>query len=127
MLTTHDNAVDRESCVHDAERLGALSTALGDEFGTVFRIFDGSTGEPLAERASEGWLAGTAWETSASIRAVAADGRPVVARLDHDCFRLVLPVRSADGSSLVAVGELPALARSPQDIHREQQRLEKWL
>src|SRR5437764_396873 len=115
MLSTHDAAQRRKS-PQGAEPLGALAASLNDEFGTSFRLFDGTSGEPIGGRASEGWLNGSAWEPRASIRAIAVDGHPKIVRSENDFHRLVLPLRLHDGRSVVAIGDLPALARSAQDL-----------
>ena len=42
-------------------------------------------------------------------------------------YRLALSFHEADSDKLVAIAELPALARSPKDMVLEQKRLSKWL
>jgi HD-GYP domain-containing protein (c-di-GMP phosphodiesterase class II) len=66
-------------------------------------------------------------ETQAEILAIAANGRPQISLKNTNRYRLVLPIQEVDGPALVAISDLPVLARSFQDSRLEQARLQKWL
>ena len=110
-----------------ADRIRALSMSLQEEFSTPFSFYDGSTGEPLGDRDAGGLPAWRREEVPPEVLAIAAGGRPHVGLRDAECFRLVLPIQEPDGLTLVAVGDLPALARCAQSTRLEQVRLQKWL
>jgi putative nucleotidyltransferase with HDIG domain len=110
-----------------ADRVRALSLALRDEFSITFSLYDGSTGEPLDDQYARGTPAVSCDEIPPEVLAIAASGRPHVGLRGADFFRIVLPIHEPDGSTLVAIGDLPAVARSAQAARLEQARLQKWL
>jgi HD-GYP domain-containing protein (c-di-GMP phosphodiesterase class II) len=63
----------------------------------------------------------------AEVLAIAVGGRPHVGLRGGDSFRLVLPIREPDGTILVAIGDIPALAASSQAARLEQARLQRWV
>ena len=107
------------------DRSRVLALALGEEFDVSFRVYDGSTGEALGDRVTEERHIPPP-ATAALVLAVAADGRPHVSASELNRFRIALPLKELDGPTLVAIGELPALARTDQDRKREQSQLQKW-
>jgi len=109
------------------DRVKALSLVLCEEFGTVFLFYNGSTGELVGDQGPGERDISAPEETPAEILAFAADGRPQVSRVNISHYRLVLPIQEPEGPKLVAIGELPAISRSPQDFRLEQARLQKWL
>jgi hypothetical protein len=110
-----------------ADRLKILSALLHEEFATSFLFYDGSTGEPLVDRDEEGPWTLLSEGMPPEVLSVVAGGRPHVSLRGGDHFRLALPIEEADGSTLVAIGELPVLASTAQAARQEQARLLKWL
>ncbi len=121
------NAPARDRRLIATDRVKVLSLVLHEEFSAPFLFFDGSTGEPLGDRDAEDWSPSPSGGMPAEVLAIAAGGRPHVSFRGGGSFRLVLPIQEADGLTLVAIGDLPALARSPQAAKVEQARLLKWL
>ena len=121
------NPVVRDRRTITDDRVKALSLALHEEFSTPFSFYDGSTGEPLGDGDASGSPAAHRPGVSPEILAIAAEGRPHVSLRSAECFRLVLPIQEADGTTLVAIGDLPALARTAQAARLEQARIQKWL
>jgi len=109
------------------DRVKILSLVLCEEFGTEFRLYNGSTGELVGDQDSGRRDSSLLEETPAEILAFAAAGRPQVSRMNISRYRLVLPLQEPEGAKLVAIGELPAISRFPQDFRLEQARLQKWL
>jgi len=110
-----------------AHRVKTLALVLCEEFGIPWLFYDGSTGE-LADDQEVGREHNA--PTIASPRqvvALAAESRPHVSLVSTGRYRLALSFHEAESDKLVAVGELPALARSPKDMLLEQTRLQKWL
>jgi hypothetical protein len=126
MLALH-NAHARDRRLMATDRLEALSLVLHEEFSTPFLFYDGATGEPIGDGDAGELATWPLGRMPAEVLAIAAQGRPHVSPWSCDHFRLVLPIRDADGSTLVAIGELPALARSVEAGKVEQARLLKWL
>src|SRR5271157_854738 len=109
------------------DRVKALSLVLCEEFGTDFLFYNGSTGDLVGDQDSGRRDSSLLEETPAEILAFAADGQPQVSCMNISHYRLVLPIQEPEGPKLVAIGELPAISRSPQDFRLEQARLQKWL
>jgi hypothetical protein len=108
-----------------ADRVKALSLALSEEFSTPFSFYEGTTGELLGHRDAGGPPA--PGEMPAEVLAIAVGERPHVGLRGGDSFRLVLPIREPDGTILVAIGDIPALAASSQAARLEQARLQRWV
>jgi HD-GYP domain-containing protein (c-di-GMP phosphodiesterase class II) len=126
MLAIH-NVPGRSRCIVATNRVKALSSTLREEFDTSFLFYDGSTGELLgAHDAGESQIS-LLRESTAEILAIAVNGQPHISLRSTDRYRLVLPIQEVDGPLLVAIGDLPAVARSFQDSRLEQARLRKWL
>jgi len=126
MLALHNIPAQSRRIVA-TDRVKALSLALREEFDTSFLIYDGSTGEILgAADAGESQIS-LPRETPAEILAIAVNGRPRISLRSTDRYRLLLPIQEVDGPLLLAISDLPALARSVQDSRLEQARLQKWL
>ena len=109
------------------DRVQALSRDLCEEFSAPFFFYDGSTGELLDDRDAGESPASARGEIPAEILAIADGGRPHVSLGGTGRFRLALPIQESDGSLLVAIGDLPALAQSSHASRMEQARLQKWL
>ena len=126
MLALH-NAPARGRSTITADRVKALSRVLREEFSIPFSFYDGSTGEPLDDRHAGEAPSSHPGELPAEVLAIAARGRPHVSLGSNEHFRLVLPIQEGDGTMLIAIGDLPALAQSHQAARLEQARLQKWL
>ena len=109
------------------DRVRTLALVLSEEFGIPWLLYDGSTGELAGDQDAGHDHTPARNETPAAILAMAAECRPHVSLVSTRRYRLCLPIHEPGGPKWVAVGELPALARSPQDIRLEQARLAKWL
>jgi HD-GYP domain-containing protein (c-di-GMP phosphodiesterase class II) len=121
------NATARDRRPFAADRVQTFAQALQDEFSASFSFYDGSTGELLSDRVAGESPVAARDEVPPEVLAIAAGGRPRVSLKGAECFRLVLPIQEPDGSTLVAIGEIRALARSSQAVRLEQARLQKWL
>lgn len=117
------NAPTREGRPIAVDRARALSSALHQEFAIPFALYDGANGELV----DGGEIGATAAAARPEVVAIALDGRPHASLRAGGFFRLVLPVREPDGTMLVAVGDLPAVAGSAQAARTELARLQKWL
>ncbi len=126
MLALHNVPVQSRRVVAP-DRVKTLSLVLREEFDTSFLFYDGSTGEFLGDQDGRKSQISRPRETPAEILAMAHNGRPHITRRSTDRYRLVLPIQEVDGSSLVAIGNVTALARSLQDSRLEQVRLQKWI
>ncbi len=109
------------------DHVKALSLVLCEEFGTDFLFYSGSTGELVGDQDPDRRDISAPEETPAEILAFAAAGRPQVSRMNISHYRLVLPIQEPEGPKLIAIGECPAISRTPQDFRLEQARLQKWL
>ncbi len=95
-----------------------LAVLLQTEFGEPFAVYDAAGGDLLAGAGMGGGLPDAARKSAAggAHAVAAADGR----------YLLAIPVRVADGATLVGVGTLAGFARTPQQAGTELARLQKW-
>jgi hypothetical protein len=104
----------------------ALAIVLREEFDTPFRFHDAATGGPvLVPGQEEATATSAAWERDAALELAAGD-RPKVILVPGGRYLVGFPLAGLGLSSLVAVGIVPALAKTRAEAAQEQARLEKW-
>jgi hypothetical protein len=108
------------------QEVKALAVVLREEFDTPFRFYDASTGGPVVVPGQEEASATTTQRERDAALALAAEGRPRVMPLPAGCYLLGFPLAGLGSAHLVALGVMPALARTKAEAAQEQARLEKW-
>lgn len=111
-----------------ADQAGSLAIVLREEFASPFRVYDLTSGRPISEAGPGCDGPAPLLDDPAWVAGFAAEERSAVSAIPGGLYRLSLSLHDDDGRpSLVAVGELAALARSPADASQELARLQKWL
>ncbi len=108
------------------QEVKALAVVLRDEFDAPFRFYDTATGGlmlvPGQEDASE-TIAPREREVALEL---AAAERPKVVFLPGGRYLVGFPLAGLGPANLVALGVVPALARTRPEAVQEQARLQKW-
>ena len=115
----HDSRSRRSPLIERSKALGAI---LREEFGVPFRFHDAETGGPLGGPDPSAAPLGRD-----EVVRLGPEGRAEVEDLEDGRLRLIFPFGDADGPLGVAVGVIPALARTGPDAVEERARLRKWL
>jgi hypothetical protein len=113
-----------------ATQIRSLAIILREEFGVPFRFYEASTGAlldvPAPEEKEWALAPSPAVEGPMAVRLV-ADGAPRVQPLAGGRYQLALPFPRPDRPTMIAVGVIGGLARSPSEVAQEQSRIGKWL
>jgi HD-GYP domain-containing protein (c-di-GMP phosphodiesterase class II) len=112
------------------KQIKSLTIILRDEFGVQFRFYEATTGAPLNVGNGDeacSLAPAPALEGPMAVRLVADGGGTRVQLLAGVRYQLVLPFPDLDRPTMIAVGVLAGLARSPAECLQEQSRLGKWL
>jgi HD superfamily phosphodiesterase len=116
----------------------ALAVVLPEEFGVPFVFYEASTGEFVTRSEAPNLKPGSAWgqvapETQwpddlapAAVKSLATDGRSGVVALADGRYQVAVVVHEGKQPLLVGAAVMSALATTPADRQREQQRLRRW-
>ncbi len=120
------------------KQMRSLAIILREEFGVAFRFYDAATGNSLEGMVSEprtgtppSTNVGAAESPSTSNQGCAGrladDGVARVRYLEGARYQLALPFADAGRPTMIAVGVVTGLARTPAEVVQEQSQLSKWL
>jgi HD-GYP domain-containing protein (c-di-GMP phosphodiesterase class II) len=104
----------------------ALAVVLQDELDAVFRFYDAATGDRLDLPGQPEREPTPSAEERALVLELATEDQPKVVILERGSYLIGLPLDGFGPVSVVAVGTVSALARSPSERAEEQSRLGKW-
>ena len=109
------------------QEVKALAVVLREEFEAPFRFYDAATGSPIAVPGQED---AATMAARGGARGGPRDGRGGAAQGDARCraggYLIGFPLAGFGPSSVVAIGVVPGLARTPAESVQERARLEKW-
>lgn len=114
----------RESTVVDQAR--AIAFILETELGSPVAIFDVQSGDKLEVHERDDQPLVVDEITPDDARVCASQKRPVITPFDDNTYRVLLPIKEAGITRLVALTSLARFARSERDLEQEIPRLEKW-
>jgi HD-GYP domain-containing protein (c-di-GMP phosphodiesterase class II) len=110
-----------------ADQANAHAIILKQEFGAPFAFYDAATGQRVEMKGhDEPRECVAALEPEAVVR-LAQEGQAAAVLMARNRFQLWMVLFEGRTPVLVAVGELPALARHVGELAQEQLRLQKWL
>jgi hypothetical protein len=114
------------------EQARALAVILREEFGVPFALFNIQTGAPIRGCSPDNGNAALSGPPDirldlAAVHEITSTGRARVVALPGGRYQLALLLYEGRKPTLVAAGEIQALAKTASDVRREQMMLEKWV
>ncbi len=108
------------------QEVKALAVVLREEFDATFRFYDALTGGLVVVPGQEDASAMIAPEEREAALDLAAEERPKVCSLEGGRYLIAFPLTGLGPSHIIALGVMPALARTRAEAARERDRLERW-
>lgn len=108
------------------DQVAALAIVLRQEFETDFIFHDADTGARVLGKDSAETAELPAALDPSTLTKISQEGQAVVNLRGDGSFRVALAIHQNGKPVLVAVGDLPGLARNVPEIAQEQIRLQRW-